>query len=285
MIKRIKEIYKETKCRVRGEDGVSEEFWVEKGVRQGCPISQLRHLHRRPGRGYADDIVLLAESEEELKAMIERARRYFERKKLEVSGEKTKIMVARKNGGKRKEKKWKWGDKEIEEAKEMKYLGYNITNNNTEEAPLRERVRKAKIAMASLWGIGERQFRGDIRWRIKLFDARIKRILMFGAEIWGWKECEEIEKVQEKYIRWILGAERTTPGYVIRDELKRHKIRVAAGMPRGTSERGSEGEVHKGRQRETTIPLEMRNRRLEAERLLENDGSLEENAINRDKEV
>jgi hypothetical protein len=27
-----------------------------------------------------------------------------------------------------------------------------------------------------------------------------KSILMYGAEIWGWKEQEEVEKVQEKYL-------------------------------------------------------------------------------------
>lgn len=37
--KRVKEIYKETKSRVRIGSEEGEDFWTEKGVRQGCPLS------------------------------------------------------------------------------------------------------------------------------------------------------------------------------------------------------------------------------------------------------
>jgi hypothetical protein len=31
---------------------------------------------------------------------------------------------------------------------------------------------------------------------------------MYEAEIWGWKVHEEVEKVQEKYLRGVLGVDR-----------------------------------------------------------------------------
>jgi hypothetical protein len=30
-----------------------------------------------------------------------------------------------------------------------------------------------------------------------MFESMIERIPMYGAEIWGWKEQEEVERVQE----------------------------------------------------------------------------------------
>jgi hypothetical protein len=55
-------------------------------------------------------------------------------------------------------------------------------------------------------------------------------ILMYGAEIWGWKEQEEVERVQENYyLRWVLGVDRETPGYIVREECKRNRLRVKAG--------------------------------------------------------
>jgi hypothetical protein len=36
-------------------------------------------------------------------------------------------------------------------------------------------------------------------------------ILMYGLEIWGLKEQEEVERVQEKYLRWVPGVDRETP--------------------------------------------------------------------------
>jgi hypothetical protein len=35
--------------------------------------------------------------------------------------------------------------------------------------------------------------------------------------------------VQEKYLRWVLGVDRETPDYIVREECKRNRLRVKAG--------------------------------------------------------
>ena len=35
--------------------------------------------------------------------------------------------------------------------------------------------------------------------------------------MWGWKEREEVERVQERYVRWSLGVDWRTPGYMVRE--------------------------------------------------------------------
>jgi hypothetical protein len=47
-----------------------------------------------------------------------------------------------------------------------------------------------------------------------MFESMIESILTYGADIWGWKEQEEVEKVQEKYLRGVLGVDRETPSYM-----------------------------------------------------------------------
>ena len=47
-----------------------------------------------------------------------------------------------------------------------------------------------------VWEIGERRFGHDYKRRMTMFDSLIKRIFMYGAEIWRWREYEEIERVQ-----------------------------------------------------------------------------------------
>jgi hypothetical protein len=79
------------------------------------------------------------------------------------------------------------------------------------------------------WGIGERKWGGDLRRRMIMFESMIESILMYGAEIWGWKEQGEVEKMQEKYLRGMLGVDRETPGYVVREECKRNSLRVKEG--------------------------------------------------------
>jgi hypothetical protein len=83
--------------------------------------------------------------------------------------------------------------------------------------------------MGCVWGIRERKCGGDITRRMMMSESMVESILMYGAETWGWKEQEELEKVQEKYFRRVLGVERETPGYVVRDECKRKRLRVQAG--------------------------------------------------------
>ncbi|XP_071578809.1 uncharacterized protein [Temnothorax nylanderi] len=249
---RIEDLYEETRSvvRVKGEKGSC--FWTVKGVRQGCPpsamlfillLADLEETMRRGQDGgvvvgrikfwtlaYADDVVAIAEDEEEInKRMMKRLEKYFDRKKLRVNVGKTKVMRFRKEGGNMKKMEWKWKEEEIEEVKEFCYLGYTFQKNGRQEAHINERVRKATIAMRQVWGIGKRLFGRDWIRRIKLYDSLVASIALYGAEVWEWKEREKIERMHERYIRWTLGLDWSTPGYMIREETKRDRMRVSAG--------------------------------------------------------
>ena len=237
-------------------------------MRQGCPLSPtLFNIYladieeeMRKGRGgvkigeervwtieYADDILLVAEEEEALRDMIRRVKRYLERKKLVISSEKSKVMVFKNKGGREKERYWWWGKERLEEVKTYKYLGYVMNRSGGEVEHIKERIRRARVAMGWVWSYGERKFKGDVRWRLKLFDSIVKGILYYGVEIWGYKEWKEIEAIQEKYLRWVLGLEWNTPGYIVREELKRKKMRVETGWRAGRWEeriqKGEGGEI------------------------------------------
>ena len=169
LIGRVREIYAETRCRVRIGEVVSREFWVEKGVRQGCPLSPtLFNIYiadleeelmkcrwggvrvggdRVRSLEYADDIVVVAEEEEGLREMMRVLMGYLEGKKLELSANKSKVMVFKKGGGKEKERIWWWGEEKIEEVKEYNYLGYVIERGGEDRGQVRERVRRARVAM------------------------------------------------------------------------------------------------------------------------------------------
>lgn len=113
MIERVQEVVRETR-RVRVGGEIGESFWTVRGVRQGCSLSPLlfnillADLEEEMGKmkwgevrlgeriyslAYADDVVLMAEKEEELRSMMERLEGYLERKKLELNPNKTKIEV------------------------------------------------------------------------------------------------------------------------------------------------------------------------------------------------
>lgn len=97
-----------------------------------------------------------------------------------------------------------------------------------------------------------------------IFDRLVWTVLGYEVEIWGWKEREGIERMKERYLKWILGVDRRTPGYMIKEELQRDIIREKAGRRAW----GFENKMEEGRGSE----LE---RRCEERRLERNKGGRE----------
>lgn len=227
-----------------------EAFWTEKGVRQGCSMSptlfniyvmDLEEEMRKEQTGgvtigkekfwtitYADDMVLLAKSEEELKGMIKRFKRYLEKKNMLLSTEKLKILVFEEGRGRKIKREWKWGEGSIEEVKEIKYLGCILQKNGGTEKQILERVKTATIAMKKTWSIGEKLFKDDYGRRVKMFDALVGSVALYGAEIWRWRNEERLDRIKRKYIKWILGLDRSTPNYIVIEETKMKELKTEA---------------------------------------------------------
>lgn len=173
---------------------------------------------------YADDVTLLAENEKVLRDMLKRLKIWIKRKGLELNAKKTKIMIFRKAGGRRKNCIFEWNGENLEIVKKFDYLGYTLKGNNKEGEHINSRVGKANGVVGRLWSIVERKFKSGWNLRMRLFDAMMKGILLYGAEQWGWKEWKEIERIQMKYIRWTMKLNKNTPWHTIRKDASRRKI-------------------------------------------------------------
>ncbi|CAD6235380.1 GSCOCG00012420001-RA-CDS, partial [Cotesia congregata] len=168
--------------------------------------------------------------EDEMKGLMRTLERYVEKKKLEVNVSKTKVMRCRKGDGRKRKVFWNWRGKEVEEVDRYLYLGYVVRANEQQDAHIRERVAKGAKIMGQVWGIGKGKFGKDWARRVWLFDKLVWPVMSYGVEIWGWKAREELEKIHDKYLRWVLGVSRNVAGYLIREELKRDRLEGKAGI-------------------------------------------------------
>ncbi|KYN27961.1 hypothetical protein ALC57_02628 [Trachymyrmex cornetzi] len=89
----------------------------------------------------------------------------------------------------------------------------------------KECIEKKKMVRRILRGWRKGSRNGEEYRREK---REYKELCEYGVEIWGWKE-REVESLQERYLRWMLGVERRTPGYLVREELQREKLRAKTG--------------------------------------------------------
>ena len=199
----IRTIYCEQLAAVRLPDGLTNWFSIKRGVRQGCVMSPdlfnlyseviLRELEGMPegitingvkinNLRYADDTVLLANSEEELQRLFDAVVEKSERLGLTVNSKKTKVMVITKsetipvcclrNG-----------TDNIEQLSSFKYLGAYITSDSRCKKEIRVRIGLAKNAFNRLGHIFKDR-KLSVNIKIRLLKTFVWSTLMYGCESW-----------------------------------------------------------------------------------------------------
>jgi len=93
-----------------------------------------------------------------------------------------------------------WKGKEIEEVRD-KILRICLSIEWRTRGTHKRQSKKGNGNYGTVWSIGKRKFGKDVGKRIWLFDALVWTVLSYGAEIWGWKEREKMERVEERFLK------------------------------------------------------------------------------------
>lgn len=54
-------------------------------------------------------------------------------------------------------------------------------------------------------------------------------MMSYGIEIWKWKKREGMERLADRYLRWVLGVDNKILRYMVREKLQRENVRGRAG--------------------------------------------------------
>ena len=66
--------------------------------------------------------------------------------------------------------------------------------------------------------------------QLKLFDAVVTPVVLYGSEIWCYEECEILEKPNLQFCKIILCLKKSTCNVVVYGELGRYPLLIAAKM-------------------------------------------------------
>ena len=247
----IQSLYANDQACVQVDGKISENFLINQGVRQGCVLSPLlfnifmADLAKKIEKEnqilldngisinsvlWADDLLLLSESEEGLNDILKAVDSQCTKDRLIINYEKTKCMIFNKTG-RLLRNKFFIGDVKLENVRTYKYLGLIFTPSgelNSALNDLRARALKAYMGMKDKLGTCFKTHPLDA---IQLFDALVKPILLYGSDFWGClsqPKNNPIENLHLMFCKHLLGVQKqtTTDGVLL--ELGRGPLIISA---------------------------------------------------------
>ena len=168
---------------------------------------------------YADDIVLLAENEQDLQALLDIVNHWCARWRLEVNLLKTNIMHVRKMRVPRSNFNFIFENRAVEYCDKYKYLGVTLNEGLDFEKTIETLSESAGRALGGIITkmIKNGGFPSNV-YRI-LYETCVCSISDYGSEIFGFQQYSSIEKLHSRAIRAYLGVPKTTPVAGLRSEM------------------------------------------------------------------
>lgn len=152
---------------------------------------------------YADDVVLLAASKEELQTMIDVVHEFCNKWRIEVNTKKSQVMVVHPSEEHRARDQgasWTFGDTQLEVVDQYKYLGVIFSNDLTWTKQSLRVISKAK---ASLLRLSTLLSRKELPSALKtlVWDSVAGSVLQYGTEVWDvptLKLKKQLESIQHQ---------------------------------------------------------------------------------------
>lgn len=230
LITTLKNVYTDSTSRIKSGKNLSQEFTVNKGLRQGCCVSPtlfkvyvsraLRKWKKKCGPmgielddnsylyslQFADDQVIMANDKDDLEYMARKLQEEYEIWGLEMNTKKTEYLPV---GTQNATKIMLENNQEVEVVSEYTYLGVKFDSSGSDNREIRHRINQAKKIIGCLNSIFWNTFIGKKR-KYSIYNTMIKSNLLYGAETWRITEENKrrLETVEMDVLRRSLGVSR-----------------------------------------------------------------------------
>lgn len=214
----------DSKSKVKIENEYSSSFDIKTGVRQGDIISPtlfnialegaLKELKKTDygikignkisALAFADDVVLLSETREELQKMLEILKRETRTMGLKINDNKTKLV--RFGRGTENEEDITEIEQQYEQVETFKYLGVIVSSQSEEHIEIKNRINLASRSLHALNKLLSTRLLSH-RTKLKIYKTIIRPVLLYGAETWTLDKNTEKKLItfENKVLRKIFG--------------------------------------------------------------------------------
>ena len=161
---------------------------------------------------YADDLVILAENEETMQALLKKVGDWCSVWGISVNSNKSAILHFRQPTLPLTDAIFTLGVMQIPIVKRYTYLGIIVDEFTTYHDTVQAKIEKATGAFYAM--VAQLRQIGDASHRVykNLFDSMIAPVLDYGAPVWSrFAGNRDIEKVQNLAYRYFLGVGRKHP--------------------------------------------------------------------------
>ena len=179
------------------------------------------------GLMFADDFVCISETPEGLQTQIEKALEYTRKWRVTANVKKCAVVVCNEDKESPVTCKWKWGEDELPIVDQYTYLGVEISKDCSWDAHINKVIGKGKAHVGKMEAVLTDSH----------LDTRIKRCILmnvivpkleYAGEVWegNAKLVKQLETVQMKGAKKVLGCSSTTSNTVLRAELGMYPLKT-----------------------------------------------------------
>ena len=160
---------------------------------------------------YADDLVLITESEQDLQLLLNKLSEWCKKWQIKVNESKSKVMHFRPKRTRATEFKFKYMTRELDMVQFYKYLGVMFDEHLSFQNCAEVLAGSAGRALGGI--ISKFKTMKDCSFKTfeKLYNAGVVPILDYGCVVWGHKDFKSIDDLQNRAMRFYLGVHKFAP--------------------------------------------------------------------------
>ena len=160
---------------------------------------------------YADDMVLMADSENDLQQMINILHEWCAKWRLSLNREKTQIVHFRPSGRQMSNFVFLYGNDTLRTVPNYKYLGIILDEFLKYDACVKTISISGGRALGGIISKFKTFKNVGFYTFSKLFSAGVTPVLEYASGVWGYVRGDEIQYIQNRAMRYFLGVHRFCP--------------------------------------------------------------------------